>query len=565
MGPNNETAQIAALNKLILRSIVDHAVVTMDAEGLITSWNEGAERILGWTEDEIVGQSADVFFTHDDTEDNRAQIEMRLAVENGRAEDVRWHVRKDGERFWGSGLMMPLLDATNLSGDPVQDATRITGFVKIFRDRTEERDASRRMERLQDRAQLAMRRSGTVGVYDNDLKNDIIIADHTCARMHSVAVELGESGTSVDKFFQGIVAEDQEAARKALEAAIETGEGVDVTYRILTDGPKPTWIQSQGTVQRDEDGAPSRLVGIVVDITDQREHLAMQEARLEFSDKVRDMTDPIEIAELASRVIGETLYVSRVGHGYVEDDGNTIVVEADWNIEGGLSLVGRHKFSDFGSYAEVLRNGEEVVMQDVNTDTRVERADRLDALEVRAQVNLPLMQRGKLKALLFVNDAKPRVWSEAEITFLGAMFDRTYAAIDRLKLETERDDLAGEIAHRMKNVLTMAQVVVKQSLRGVDGIEDASHAIAARFRAMAAAQDVLTRGEEQSADILSVIETSLKPHLPDRTRIIVSGPSVSLDSSQVIGLSLALHELATNAAKYGALSNDAGQVEISWD
>ena len=562
MTDGDSPAQTAALNRLILRSIVDHAVVTIGADGLVTSWNEGAERILGWSEDEIVGQPADVFFTADDTEHGRAQEEMRLALEHGRAEDVRWHVRKDGTRFWGSGLMMPLLDGTNVDGSAAQD-TEIDGFVKIFRDRTAEREADRRIARLQDRARLAMGRSGTVGVYDNDLKTGVIVADETCARLHGVDAEAAEGGTSVDRFFAGIVAEDRAAARDALAAA-GRGEALDVIYRVRSSGAKPAWVQSQGSVQTGEDGLPEHLVGIVVDITEDREQLRMQEARLEFADAVRGIDSEVEIARLASRVIGETIHASRVGHGRVGEDGNTIVVEADWNAGDGQSIVGRHRFSDFGTFAAVLQTGESVIFDDTRTDPRINRADRLHDIGVRAAVNLPLMDRGRLKAVLFVNSAEPRTWTEAEITFLGAMFDRTYAAMDHLRLAAERDVLAGELAHRMKNILTLAQVVVKQSLRGVAGLDAERGAIDARLRALSAAQDVLTGGRERDADIRSVVATTLAPHLPGGDRVEIAGPSLPLSSQQALGLTLALHELATNAAKHGALSTEAGRVHVGW-
>jgi len=560
----DQPEQIAALNKLIMRSIVDHAVVTMDADGMITSWNEGAERILGWSEDEIIGRSADVFFTDADTNENRPETEMRLAIENGRAEDVRWHVRKNGERFWGSGLMMPLLKASNASGEAVQDPHAIEGFVKIFRDRTTEHDTNLRMARLQDRATLAMRHSGTVGVFDNDLVNDIVVGDHTCARLHSVDVGLAESGTRAETFFAGVEPGDLAMAREAYVQSASEGADLDVIYRVKTDSPRPIWVQSQGTVQADIDGKPLRMSGIVVDVTEQQEHLRMQDARLEFADKVRDMGDTVEIAELASKVIGETLYASRVGHGYVEDDGDTVNVKADWNVPGSQSLIGRHKYSDFGSFASVLRDGDTVIMEDVLTDPRVDDPAALEALDIGSLVNLPLIQKGKLAAVLFVNDMNRRVWKEAEITFLGAMFDRTYAAMDKLRFEAERDVLAEELVHRMKNILTVVQIVVKQSLRNVPDIRDERDAIVDRLQSLSSAQDILTRADNKDADILSVIETTLSPHLPQPERISIAGPSLPLNSQQVLGLSLALHELATNAAKYGALSNNEGSVEISW-
>lgn len=553
------------LNELILRSIVDHAVVTMDIDGIITSWNEGAERILGWTEEEIVGKSADVFFTPQDVEENRPEVEMRLAVEDGRAEDIRWHVRKGGERFWGSGLMMPFLSETQAASETPLDASQIHGFVKIFRDRTAERNAGLNLSLLQDRAALVMRRSGTVGSYELDLQRGIVIADETTARLHAVNVDLAEGGALLEVFFEKIVEEDRENVRAQLDATVLDGTEFSAIYRVINGSPRPTWVHSEGTVQRNDAGAAARLVGIVVDVTEQQHRQRMQNARLEFLETVRDMKDEGDIASLASRVIGETLHACRVGHGDMDQDGDMIEVKGDWTQPGYDSIVGRHFLSNLGALGTSLRNGEKIIVTNAQTDARVRGMTSLEELGIAAFVNLPLMENGKLKAVLFVNTSQPWEWSDTELEFMDAMFDRTYAAINRIRSEAERDILAGEIAHRMKNVLAIAQVIVKQSLRHIPKIETERRSIDARLSALAGAQDVLIRAEDHEADILSVIETALAPHLPQQNRFQFSGSSTPLKSNQILGLSLALHELATNAAKYGALSNESGQVFIEWN
>jgi PAS domain S-box-containing protein len=564
MNENDQTGRTAALNRLILRSIVDHAIVTLDDDGIITSWNEGAERVLGWSEEEVVGLSANIFFTEGDSEVGRLQREMRLADEQGRAEDVRWHLKKNGERFWGSGLMMPLLVGSKAEGNAVQNRGKIDGYVKIFRDRTAERDARIRIARLRDRARLAMRHTGSVGVYEYDFSNDIFIADEVCAHLHGLDTETAEKGTSVEALFAGIVEEDRNTCRGALKSSIEVQEELDVTYRVAGHGVKPVWVQTQGSFHAEDGSESVRLIGIVTDITEQHEQLRMQEARLEFADSVRGMSSESEIAGLASRVIGETIYASRVGYGYVEGDGDTLIVEADWNAGGGHGIVGSHRFSDLGDFGPALRNGENVVVEDTGADPRIKGVDCPREMDVGSAANLPLMEGGKLKAVLFVNDDEPRKWTDAELSFLHSMVDRTYAAMDRLKLAREREVLTEELAHRMKNILTLAQVVVKQSLRGVDGLEAERRAIDYRLRALSAAQDLLTRAQEKGADIRAVIEATLAPHLANTDGLDLVGPPLFLASQQVLGLALALHELATNAAKYGAFSTEDGKVMIEW-
>ena len=120
------------LLEALLDSATDYAIIAMDLDGLVTSWNEGARRILGWTEEEMIGQPASVFFTLEDRQKGTQLAEMQNALDQGRGNDERWHQKKDGTCFWASGEMMPLRDE---NGTP-------QGFLKILRDRTDQRQAA---------------------------------------------------------------------------------------------------------------------------------------------------------------------------------------------------------------------------------------------------------------------------------------------------------------------------------------------------------------------------------------------------------------------------------------
>jgi PAS domain S-box-containing protein len=124
--------------RLAVESAKDYAIFTIDLAGRITGWNTGAENLLGWAEEEAIGRPVNVIFTPDDNREAVAEEEMRLAVTEGRADDNRWHLRKDGGRFWANGLMMPMRD----------DAGGLTGFLKILRDLTEAQLASEHQQLL---------------------------------------------------------------------------------------------------------------------------------------------------------------------------------------------------------------------------------------------------------------------------------------------------------------------------------------------------------------------------------------------------------------------------------
>ena len=125
----------------ITESAIDFAIVVTDLDGLITDWNRGATNVFGWKQEEIVGRTIECIFTPEDLTIRRAQEEMRLSVADGRAEDERWHLRKDGSRFWASGEMMPLRDEMGAH----------QGYVKILRDRTRQHETGKQLREFKDR------------------------------------------------------------------------------------------------------------------------------------------------------------------------------------------------------------------------------------------------------------------------------------------------------------------------------------------------------------------------------------------------------------------------------
>lgn len=126
--------------------------------------------------------------------------------------------------------------------------------------------------------------------------------------------------------------------------------------------------------------------------------------------------------------------------------------------------------------------------------------------------------------------------------------------------------LMGELSHRIKNTLAMVQAVATQTLRNAVSLESASDALGSRLVALAQAHDVLMQGAWSSADLRGLVEGTVALHgdgEPDRFR--VAGPQITLGSRPGLTLALMLHELGTNAVKYGALSSPAGHVAVSWE
>jgi len=128
--------------RLMLENAVDYAIFSVDMERRVKSWNTGAERLLGYTEAEILGHSADIIFTEEDRAAGAPVEEARTALSAGRAADDRLHQRKDGSRFWASGALMPMHNGEGA----------VVGMVKVLRDQSEQRAAQQEVE--QSRGEL---------------------------------------------------------------------------------------------------------------------------------------------------------------------------------------------------------------------------------------------------------------------------------------------------------------------------------------------------------------------------------------------------------------------------
>lgn len=177
-----------------------------------------------------------------------------------------------------------------------------------------------------------------------------------------------------------------------------------------------------------------------------------------------------------------------------------------------------------------------------------------------------------------VLDTVPRSLSDHQVRSLQLLARQAMAQIEMRKLIAERDAsiedlreanqrrlvLAHELSHRMKNTLAVVQSIVGQTFRISSNLEEAREAISARLAALARAQDLLIGSVSASTPIADTIASALVPHRESNDRISVSGPVAYLNQQQTLGLTLAIHELATNAWKYGSLASPAGRVDIVW-
>lgn len=286
-------------------------------------------------------------------------------------------------------------------------------------------------------------------------------------------------------------------------------------------------------------------------------------ALLELGDRLREAETIPDTISLSSQILGRELQVDRVGYATIDRATGTFAIERDWTADGVASLAGEHPLSGVANTLDRLSSDVSMSIANVPAadwlgDDRAAYAE----FGARALINVPLVIRQQLVGVLFVHTAGSRAWSKSELSLAHGVADRAYATIARLEAEAERNILNLELSHRMKNMLAMVQAIAVQTLKDVDD-RAAVDALDKRLMALGTAHDVLLQDHWSSAAVGGVAQRVLAT-LGVADRVLVAGPAISFGPRAALALSLLLHELATNALKYGALSVDAGRVNLDW-
>jgi two-component sensor histidine kinase len=299
-------------------------------------------------------------------------------------------------------------------------------------------------------------------------------------------------------------------------------------------------------------------------LAEQKEAETRRNGLLNIGDRLRNALTIGDITRSATAIIGESLKVERAAFGHFDSTGEFVDVEPDWTATGTASIAGRHRLADYGrDLQRGLLDGAPLIIPDVlNDPLTVDHAERLLSLDIRSLVNVPVIDRGRTTGMLIVHAKQPRSWSGETLVYLRNIADRVEAEIARLRAEDQQRLLNHELSHRMKNTMALVQAIASQTLKNIPE-KELVKAFSDRLMALSLAHEVLLQQNWSSARVGTIVETTVCT-FADMARFDVSGPKVTLGSRATQSLSLVLHELTTNALKYGALSNDVGRVELNW-
>ncbi|HEU0133741.1 MAG TPA: HWE histidine kinase domain-containing protein, partial [Allosphingosinicella sp.] len=442
---------------------------------------------------------------------------------------------------------------------------------------------------------------------------------------------------------------------------------------------------------------PSGRVAGILNQANEVTKTVAAERRLSFqvslADRLRGVHDPEEAKQAAVELLGSYLGAARVGYAEIDEAQGLAFVQRDWTSDPSVpSLAGQStEIASFGEEALALfRAGQMLAIPDIRRLPlgSAERTAAWEAAGVRALITVPLVREGRLKALLYVHDPRPRAWKRSDAAIARDVAERSWAAVERSRAEqslvesedhyrhtvelnpqvtwTARPDgqlnrvanrwnvwtgtsglggswieaihpedrepslrawsqsvatgqpydiehrvrmrgggyrwarsrafprhrdggeiclwygstedvherkvaeehqrlLINELNHRVKNTLASVQGIAFQTLRGEVSLAEARARFEARLMALSRAHNLLTEEHWGGASLERVVKDALEHLGGESGRFEVRGEPLRLAPRAALALAMALHELGTNALKYGALSVEAGRVSIGWE
>lgn len=406
----------------------------------------------------------------------------------------------------------------DISYSPVadQDGT-VRGVFCIVNETTERVKADAALRESEERLRAIFAQSAA-GIALGDLTGKLLsVNDHFCRIVGRPRDEL--IGIRMQEI---TFADDLPENQRLFQHMVQTGESFEIEKRFVRGDGSLVWVANSVSAIRDDGGNMSQAVAISVDIGERRH---AQEIEKHLASMIASSNDAIMGIDLDMKITSWNAAAEKL-YGYSQDE-----------------VVGR-------SVLMLVPDGRQEEEPRILTEVRAGRF--VEPYETQRR-----RKDGRLVEVLLsvspIRDANGRV--------IGAS-KTAHDITARKDAERLKSILVNELHHRVKNVLATVTAIARQTLGRDKANHEEVEAFTSRLASLSRAQDLLVHADWQHADLKAVMQQALSPYPVDAFQI--GGPSVPLPPRAVVSLSLALHELATNAAKYGALSAPGGQVSISW-
>ena len=330
--------------------------------------------------------------------------------------------------------------------------------------------------------------------------------------------------------------------------------------------PEETYWSYSLTPIRGEDGSIVGVFNSGHETTRQVLSRHQMSFLLELGEAFRSSNDLRGSRHAAIEMLGQHLKTDRVGLRELRTRGNDeLTIVDEWTAPGVASVGANISISDLGPWAAGrLKAGQILKINDIRADPNLGDArENFLSLGVEAAVAIPWTDQGKVVAILFVHSRQPRSWTDFDVSTIEKVLERTMGWMERERTAERERIMMREIDHRARNALAVVQAVVRQTL--ADDIDAFREKIEDRIAALARTHDLLSTERWEAVELDVLLREELSPYKSDvPERINIDGPSISLRAEQAQTIALMLHELTTNAAKYGALCVADGKLDVRW-
>ena len=289
-------------NRLLMESITDYEIFSLDQAGLITTWNLGAERSRGYMKEEVLGRSHALFYRIEDVERGIPDEELQKAAEKGSFESEGWRVRKDGSLFWAEAVTVALRD----------EQGNLRGFSKVLRDITERKIAEEKILKERDFSKAALDSLPGI-VYLFDSEGRFLRWNRNFEQVSEYSPEEISSMSPLDFFNE----RDKTLIRQKISETFEKGSADTEAELITKSGKRKPYYYTGRLIQ--VEGKPC-LIGMGIDITDRKR---TDEALRKSEEHFRRLTEQSPVPIAISNEHGEVEYVNEQfvrTFGYTRED-----------------------------------------------------------------------------------------------------------------------------------------------------------------------------------------------------------------------------------------------------